>query len=465
MRTNSPSPPVMHALLALGSAAPTQEEIADAALVSRRTVTNVISRLRRASVLTDDRQPVLGPGLGLVVGIAIGRHSIRGAAVDANGALYHEHETWNPGAPLTDLSPGKLIGDVCGVVRDVLSRAVDDQRLGQGGRCRLIGIAVAWPAPVDRNARLAGKVFRNSAWIRRPRNANSPPTLNDRIANGLGTVVGPQRCHSLNDSNAYAMSLAFDHARNRAHEGPDPQWRVLLTIRLGGGLGGATFTLGPHDSGRLGFIDGRLISGTNGFAGEFGHVPIDRLAVEARDRENPFNDLADMSRVNHQCSCGASDHLEGYASGTALVSRLEASGYTFDDADRRRAGGLRNEFADHLDEVQAHAMVDAGRLIGVGLAGPVVMLDPYEITIAGSLATSHVRDGVLLERDRWRHAIGDRLAVHHLDGDAGAFAGLRGAALAVFRRHVYRQLDAVDPVDICESIPLIDGSFIEGLSQ
>ena len=80
------------------------------------------------------------------------------------------------------------------------------------------------------------------------------------------------------------------------------------------------------------------------------------------------------------------------------------------------------------------------------------MLDPYSITLTGSLASEDLKQGVLLERAVWQSAIGDDVRISYLSGDDNLYAGVRGAALAMMRNYVYRQLEEI-----------IDGTAQEGL--
>lgn len=85
---------------------------------------------------------------------------------------------------------------------------------------------------------------------------------------------------------------------------------------------------------------------------------------------------------------------------------------------------LRAALEGEPDDVQIAAVTDVGRLIGRALAGPILMLDPYRITITGSLATSYLVDGVSRERDMWANAIKDSVKVEPREGRSGRFSRL-----------------------------------------
>ncbi|MFI7694069.1 ROK family protein [Nonomuraea sp. NPDC049655] len=100
----------------------------------------------------------------------------------------------------------------------------------------------------------------------------------------------------LNDVHAWALG----EARHGAARGS----RLALVLTIGTGVGGALVR------------DGELLRGRNGMAGSLGHTP----AVLPPD--------ADADRP---CPCGATGHLEAYASGPAILSAYHARGGTAPD--------------------------------------------------------------------------------------------------------------------------------------
>lgn len=99
-------------------------------------------------------------------------------------------------------------------------------------------------------------------------------------------------------------------------------------------------------------LDGELLRGAHGFAGEIGHLTV---APDGR-----------------RCRCGSLGCLEQYAGQTAL---LRAAGARSVDtlAERAVAGEPRTLAA--LDE--------AGRMLGVALSGAVNLLDPQAVVLGG----------------------------------------------------------------------------------
>ncbi|WP_432044288.1 ROK family protein, partial [Streptomyces cadmiisoli] len=106
-------------------------------------------------------------------------------------------------------------------------------------------------------------------------------------------------------------------------------------------------------------VDGRLLRGTRGFAGELGHVPV--------RPDGP------------RCACGGRGCLEQYAGEEAV---LRAAGL---EPDGDRVGLLAARATDG-DENVRRALSDAGEALGVALTGAVNLLDPESVVLGGALA-------------------------------------------------------------------------------
>jgi predicted NBD/HSP70 family sugar kinase len=438
-RLSSKSCRILQAVLAQGETDPTHKDISTAAEVGERTVSKLVSTLRSAGIVMGGRPLRLGPGLGLILGISVGMERLRAGLVDAEGHLYCEREE-----PFTEdqlqSSAKELVGRIRALGREVLAKGLDEERLRIDPAKRslpLLGASISWPSPVDRDGRPAGNVLRHPDWSRVGPDLKRLPLV-AWTAKAFAPSIEESRCHSLNCANADALAVAFDKARERAGEPEDDQWRVLLVVRIGGLLSAGTVTQGPHLKGRLSFVDARLISGTNGLAGEIGHLPLPRSVVDQRNRENPFPDLALLDYENARCCSGHLWHLDAFASGRAFVERLEASGYSFPEDPQEKAEVIRAAFDGELDIRQKHALQDVGRIIGGALASPILMLDPYSVSLTGSLGIETVGHGVMLEQAAWTSAIGETVSLDFKGGPEGVYSGVRGAALAVLRREVHR---------------------------
>ena len=440
-RTNAPRWPVMHAILAQGATSPSHERLAEVARVDPRTVSNVIKDMREQRVVLGGRPAQLGPGLGLALGLSVGAESLRGCLVDANGAIKHQLEDEPTPGQLAE-PPQHLLHRLRSLAARVLVSAMEDETLwatSSDKSLRLIGVATAWPGPIDRGKRPLGKVLRDGLWRNREATTGDVQPLTERVARIFGRPFTPAQFHALKDVSAAALSVAFDESRESARERDDNRWRVALVIRVGGGLGAGTVILAPRCQRRLSFIDSRLVEGTNGLAGELGHLPIGRRLITDLNAANPHDELAPISYDEWSCSCGRKHHLEAFASGAALVRRLQASGYDIPMERRTQQSMLRSSLGAEADDIYVQALRDIGRILGRAMTGPILMLDPYSITFTGSLATEHLIEGVRRERDQWGNAIIDSVRLEQCGGLPGRFICARGAALAIIRRYVYRE--------------------------
>lgn len=430
----------MQALLAQGEIDPTHSRLEEVSFVPTRTISKVLKEARPAGLLVGGHPAHFGPGLGLVLGVSLGTESLRAALIDCNGMLHCMREA--PRDPMQlAAAPRVLLSRIRSLVIEVLDAGLahEDLRVPGEKSLHLLGLSVAWPLPVDRAKRVRGKALRDGTWRRRdPKTRKSKP-LPEFLSESLAPPFLTERCHSLNDASAAALGVAFRKSRRRATEsGKDNQWRVGLVIRMGGTLGAGTVLMAPHSPDRLSFIDSLLVEGTNGLGGALGHLPIGRRFIEDLNEACEVEDLAEIDYDRWKCSCGRRRHLDAFASGSAVVRRLKASGYDI-PAEREGVANLLGEITgDEPDEGVVHALTDIGRILGRALTGPILMLDPYSITITGSLACEQVVEGMRRERDKWANAIDDKVQIGYLDENDAPYISVLGAGLAVIRRLVYR---------------------------
>ena len=140
--------------------------------------------------------------------------------------------------------------------------------------------------------------------------------------------------------------------------------RCVAMATVGTGIGGGVV------------IDGNLISGGSGLAGEIGH-----LQVVPNGRT---------------CGCGARGCLEAYASGTALAQAARAAAAADPVGARQlldRAGGdperidgpAVTALALEGDPLSRRVIAELGAWLGTGLAQVTAVLDPSVIVLGGGL--------------------------------------------------------------------------------
>ena len=177
------------------------------------------------------------------------------------------------------------------------------------------------------------------------KNANSTCLNGQPLAHDLARVLGrPVRL--ANDADCLALSEATDGAGAGAG--------VVFAVILGTGVGAGVV------------VDGRLLGGPNGLAGEWGHNPL------------PWADAEDASAPS--CYCGKRNCIETWVSGPGLARDHEA-----------RNGQALSALAIGQRAAQGDALAEAtlrryeGRLARA-LAHVINLLDPHVIVLGGGLS-------------------------------------------------------------------------------
>ncbi|WP_369218422.1 ROK family protein, partial [Streptomyces flavofungini] len=291
------------------------------------------------------------------IGAEVGVDHLAACAVDLRGEVRVRAVRQ---ANNRDRSPGPVLQELAALIRTVSAEACE-------AGLTPAGLAVAVPGLVARDARTVVRAP-NLGW----RDVDLTPLLPVELPLTVD-----------NEANFGALAELWLGA-----ETPEDFLHVSAEIGVGAAL----------------VVDGRLLRGTRGFAGELGHVPI--------WPEGPA------------CPCGGRGCLEQYA-GQEAVLRAVGLGQREDRV------GLLAERADAGDEAVRRALSDAGTALGIALTGAVNLLDPRAVVLGGAL--SHLAPWLLpsLERE-----LADRTAGRACGVTASALGPdgpLLGAAHSVAR--------------------------------
>jgi len=293
----------------------------------------------------------------LRIGVDLGGTKIEFVALERDGRELHRHRIATPRLEYE------------GTVR-AIAEAVEgiEKKLG---RTATVGIGI--PGTISTKTSLVKNA--NSTWL------NGKPFDRD-LSRALGREV---RC--ANDANCLAVSEATDGAGAGKH--------VIFAVILGTGCGGGIA------------VDGRVHSGSNGVAGEWGHNTLPWM----RPEEYP----------GPPCYCGRNGCIESWISGTGLAADYER-------ATKISLKGPEIIVRSAAGEHAALAALDRfeDRLTR-GLAQVINLLDP-EVIVLGGGASQIPRiyqnvPGRLKEYVFGREAETQVLPAKH--GDA---SGVRGAA-------------------------------------
>ena len=235
---------------------------------------------------------------------------------------------------------------------DELARLIDDTERKAGARC---SVGVGMPGAISPRS---GRVF----------NAYNTPFNGRRLQQDLEEKLA-RELRFENDANCFALSEAIDGAARGAS--------VVFGAILGTGAGGGIV------------VDGRVVRGHNGIAGEWGHTPLPWLT--AAEHPGP------------PCYCGRRGCIEQFVAGPALKREIAARG---------------EELAHELHEdrlARAFSML-------------VNVLDPDVIVLGGGLSNLerlYATVPRLLPKYVYAQTV-DTALVRATHGDA---SGVRGAAM------------------------------------
>jgi predicted NBD/HSP70 family sugar kinase/biotin operon repressor len=322
-------------------------ELARATGLSRSTVSTLVGDLQGAGLVVEregegrrqqGRPPVLltiDPGAGVVIGIDFGHSDVRVAVGDLSRRVLADRvapcDTDNAGLEAIDIAA------------DLVDEALADAGVP---RERVLAAGVALSSPVDHEDDTVHRSTILPSWT------DIRPAA--EIGSRLGVPVFVD-----NDANLGALAeMQLGAAAGR---------RDVVYLMIGSGIGAGIV------------VDGRVVVGAGGTAGEIGHMLV--------DENGPI------------CRCGNRGCLETYAAGPAIVdllNRTHGPDLTLDGVIGLVRGG---------DQGAVRALQDAGHVVGKALAAVCNVLNPELIVIGGELSAA---GDVLLEPIRAairRHAI------------------------------------------------------------
>lgn len=309
-------------------------DLARAMGVARGTVTALINELIEEGLVREGgtadtrrgRKPTLLHIHGhdrLAFGVDVHRRHTHILLADLSGdALVRDRFRTPP-------SPGLLIDEIVGRVRDLAAAHVDT------GVCQGLGLVV--PGVVEGGT---GRL------LNAPTLGWTDVDFRTPLQEAFDFPVHVER-------DAVACALARIWLADADDE--DPRSFVYVTVSEGVGTGLV--------------VDGRVIRGSQFAAGEFGHVPL--------GMDGPL------------CSCGARGCWEAYASDAATVARyverVEASGREGELADDLSVGDVVDR-ADAGEDDAVAALRETAEYLGLGIAAVINALNPGLIIVGGEIS-------------------------------------------------------------------------------
>jgi len=312
-----------------------------------------------------------------VLATDLGGTNIRVALVDQLGNISYRNST----ETLSD----RGIGDVINRWTDALKHVMDSVDTKA-----VIGLGVAFASPIDHQTGVVYNPPHLSNW-----DGFSPKSILEQNLS-MDVTIGNDASLAVFGEYLYGAGRGFKNM-------------VLLTI--GTGIGGGIV------------MNGEVYVGHRGFAGEIGHIVI--------DKNGPL------------CDCGVRGCLQSMCSGTA-ISRIANEMLTSEKCTILRDDGCDNQLPVTAQMVVKAARAGDGfattildkvaRNLGIGIAGLIQIFDPEIIIIGGGISSEFdlLHSGILKSVDMniYPHLRG---VVPVVKAERGDDAGMLGAAALMFR--------------------------------
>jgi len=269
-----------------------------------------------------------------VLGVDIGGTNLMVAALAAEGG---EPVALRSQPTLPERGGDAVVADIAALVDGVVKETL---AIAGGARDDAMGLGIGCPGPLDLTT---GVVISspNLGWEGYP--------IRDRIAEAVGLPVSLD-----NDANCATYGEWWQGAGKGSSS--------LVGVTVGTGIGGGYI------------LDGRLVRGASGSAGEIGHTTI--------------------NFTGRRCGCGNYGCLEAYASGPNIAARaregLEA-GYESSlrdlvegDLEAITARTVYDALMDG-DEYAQEVMTETAKILGAGVANVVNAFNPEVVVIVGGV--------------------------------------------------------------------------------
>lgn len=238
-----------------------------------------------------------------------------------------------------------------------------------------------------------------------------------------------------NDANCFTLSEATDGAGQNAN--------IVFGVILGTGVGGGLS------------INGKILQGRHGIAGEWGHNPLPLFmrhprTTDLNDSPHPEPTSSALEKysarfVTHTprpCYCGLSDCIETYLSGPGFVNSYQEWVSWSSKSDQSKPHFTKQmttpenlnlcaidviELAQNGDTFAVQALNQYVQQLASSLAGVVNLIDPDVIVLGGGM--SNVTALYPLLKDAMQaYVFTDRFTTPILQAKFGDASGVRGAA-------------------------------------
>ncbi len=308
----------------------------------------------------------------IVLATDLGGTNLRMSAIDRNGEILYRTKR---GTPKSDIAHEIVLA---------IKEAAKECREAVKEMGEVKAIAAAVPGTVNSEKGIVS-------------NAPNVPALNGfRISATLEEELNLP-CFLENDANAAAVGENWC--------GASKGFKDSICVTLGTGVGGGII------------IDGKVLRGVDGTAGEIGHICVE-----------PFG---------APCGCGSRGCLEQYASATAIVRLTREIGFQYPKSklpENLHLSALEiYEAGQDGDELALEVFRKQGFYLGLALAGLINVLNPEAIVIGGGAAAGwdlFMPQTQQIIRDRTYREPGERVKIVRAEREDDA--GVLGVAHLAF---------------------------------
>lgn len=261
-----------------------------------------------------------------VFGVDVGGTTVKLGLFDADGNVLDKWEI-----PTRKENGGeKILPDIA----DSIHAKMEERQIAKSD---VVGAGIGVPGPVDRN----GVVHRavNLGWEQFD------------LKQKMTVLLGGMRVEGGNDGNMAALGEMW--------KGGGQGYKNLIAITLGTGIGCGII------------INGEIVTGSSGSAGEFGHIHIEDHETEV-------------------CNCGNYGCLEEYASATGITRLAERmlAGTDMDSVLRGQEISAKTVFdaVKAKDELAVQVAKQFGEYLGKGLSIIAGIINPEIFVIGGGVS-------------------------------------------------------------------------------
>ena len=308
--------------------------------------------------------------MSIRIGIDLGGSKIEGIALGANGDCLMRERVATPQGDYA-----ATLQAIAGLVALVKSS------VGAGDTPSKIGIGIPGTESAD------------SGLIK---NANSVSLNGKPLRQDLQQLLG-REIRLANDANCFALSEATDGAGAGA--------AVVFGVIIGTGVGGGIV------------VNGHVLQGVNGIAGEWGHNPLPKLALESGDHDQV-------------CYCGRKHCIELYLAGPGMAHDHV---FSLPPSQQERITSTNWQAQDivaaaNAGDAECEATLQRyERRLARALAGVINILDPDVIVLGGGLSKiERLYENV--PRLWATHVFSDAVKTRLVKPMHGDSSGVRGAA-------------------------------------